>query len=66
MDALSIDIDSFDCAVLREVLRVVSPKMVSVAERKQAAFDDQLHAVTTGFSFFFFLNHVARLLLATF
>lgn len=53
MDALSIDIDSFDCAVLREVLRVVSPKMVSVAERKQAAFDDQLHAVTTGFFFFF-------------
>eukprot|EP00913_Durusdinium_trenchii_P032306 g30248.t2 len=30
VDALSIDIDSFDCAVLREVLRVVSPKMVSV------------------------------------
>ncbi|CAE8647543.1 unnamed protein product, partial [Polarella glacialis] len=28
VDALSLDIDSYDCAVLREVLQVVSPKML--------------------------------------
>ena len=30
VDAMNVDIDSYDCGVLREVLRVVSPKMISV------------------------------------
>ena len=34
VDAMSIDIDSYDCAALREALRVVSPKMVSVSRQR--------------------------------
>ncbi|CAL1168625.1 unnamed protein product [Cladocopium goreaui] len=30
VDAMNVDIDSYDCAALREALRVVSPKMLSV------------------------------------
>eukprot|EP00434_Breviolum_minutum_P005185 symbB.v1.2.004571.t1/scaffold253.1/size252469/4 len=30
VDAMSVDIDSYDCAALREALRIVSPKMLSV------------------------------------
>ncbi|CAE7322412.1 unnamed protein product [Symbiodinium natans] len=30
VDAMSLDIDSYDCSVLREALRIVSPKFVSV------------------------------------
>ena len=30
VDAMNVDIDSFDCAVLREALRLLSPKMIVV------------------------------------
>ncbi|CAE7236245.1 unnamed protein product [Symbiodinium sp. CCMP2592] len=30
VDAMNVDIDSYDCAVLREALRILSPKMISV------------------------------------